>query len=132
MTAALNTSARPACWAHAIFALVSGQEQGRVVPLQTVLDDPSEFETRAAREGFKTLEAWAAFHETPPRVAFLIENWPLKQQESEETVFSDDVSEESFTDDSWKSGEESTDETYDPDKSSDAELSEDEFIDESE
>lgn len=123
MTAALNTSARPQWYAQAIFALLLGQERGVVVPLRTVLENPSLFLARVEADGFETTEAWAKRHETPAWTEFLM-SWGLEEPENEESVFSDDVSvdESPFTDDGWVSGED-TDEDFDPDRISDEESS---------
>lgn len=139
MTAALKTRARPPWWTQGIYALVLSQEQGTVVPLHTVLEDPSGFQARVAADGFRTPEAWAERHQTPERNAFLM-SWVLEEPENEESVFtdesgendfSDDVTESgTFTDDGWQSGSE-TDDDFDPDNISDGESSDD-FIDESE
>jgi hypothetical protein len=122
-----------------MFALVLSREQGTVVPLRTVLEDPSDFKARVAAEGFKTPEDWAEANGTPAMVAYL-RNWAVEEPESEESVFSDesgenvfsdDVTESgTFTDDGWRSGSE-TDEDFDPDNISDEESS-DSFIDDDE
>jgi hypothetical protein len=106
-----------------------------VVPLRTVLEDPSLFLARVAADGFTTTEAWAKSHETPAWTAFLL-SWGVEEPENEESdfsksgQFSDDGSDDGpFTDDGWRSGEE-TDDTFEPDIFS--EESSDDFIDESE
>jgi len=140
MTAALKTIARPPWWGQGMFALVSSQEQGTVVPLHTVLEDPSNFQARVAADGFRTPEAWVEHHQTPERIAFLM-SWVSGEPENEESgfsdesgenYFSDDVTESgTFTDDGWQSGSE-TDDDFDPNKKSSDGESSDDFTDESE
>lgn len=145
-TAALKTRERPPWYAHAMYALIRSRELRRTVRLQTVIENPAEFKARVAKDGFENAEDWVAKKGTEEMAEALtrhFEEWLAKKEtgqmaesstrrfpveedeEEEETGFSDDVSEESITDDSWESGE-STDETWDPDKVPESESSDDE------